>query len=440
MSGVELALSSFGVLLLLIFLRVPIALAMFLVGLFGTVFVTGTWRPALASMKSLTYDVFSSHSLAIVPLFLLMGQFATKGGMSKALFAAAAAFLGHRRGGIAMASVGACGGFGAICGSSLATAATMAHVALPEMRRYGYSGALATGSLAAGGTLGILIPPSIILVIYAILAEQNIIKMFIAAIVPGVLAAVGYMAAIAVYVRLFPASAQIKERADRSERMRTLLEVWPVALIFVLVIGGIYAGWFTPNEGAAVGAAGTGLLALFSRQLTWRGLGECILGTATATAMIFFIVFGAQVYNSFLAYTQITQIAAEWVSESGLSPWVVLAMILLTYLVFGCIMDSLSMILLTVPIFFPLIMTLDFGLSPEETALWFGVLILIVVELGLITPPVGMNMFIINSMAPGVPMSHTYRGVVPFLIAEVFRVTLIAAIPAIALYLPRLLY
>ena len=440
MTRIELALLSFIVLLLMIFLRVPIGLAMFLVGLFGTVIVTGTWVPILATMKTLTYDVFSSHSLAIVPLFLLMGQFATKGGMSRALFSAAAAFLGHRRGGIAMASVGACGGFGAICGSSLATAATMGQVALPEMRRYGYSGALATGSLAAGGTLGILIPPSIILVIYAILAEQNIIKMFIAAIIPGILAAIGYMAAIAIYVRVFPGAAQVKERASAHERNRAILEVWPVVVIFLLVIGGIYLGWFTPNEGAAVGAAGTGLLALVSGQLNLRGLAECILGTAAATAMIFFIVFGAQVYNTFLAYTQLTQFAADWVAASGLSPWTVLALILLTYLVFGCVMDSLSMILLTVPIFFPLIMTLDFGLGPEETALWFGVLILIVVELGLITPPVGMNMFIINSMAPGVKMQETYRGVVPFLIAEIFRVALIAAVPGIALFLPRLLY
>jgi C4-dicarboxylate transporter, DctM subunit len=440
MTRLELAAVSFVVLLLMIFLRVPIGLAMFIVGVIGTVIVTGTWIPVLASMKTVAYDVFSNHSLAIVPLFLLMGQFATKGGMSRALFSMAAAFLGHRRGGIAMASVGACGGFGAICGSSLATAATMAHIALPEMRRYGYSGALSTGSLAAGGTLGILIPPSIILVIYAILAEQNIIKMFIAAIVPGVLAAVGYIVAIAVYVRLFPDAARTKDRAGWVERARTILEVWPVGLIFVLVIGGIYMGWFTPNEGAAVGAAGTGLLALASGQLTLKGFLDCILATAVATAMIFFIVFGAQVYNSFLAYTQITQLAAAWISDSGVNPWMVMALILLTYLVFGCVMESLSMILLTVPIFFPVIMTLDFGMTPEETALWFGVLVLIVVELGLITPPVGMNIFIINSMAHGVPLSHTYRGVVPFLIAEVLRVALIVAIPGIALFLPRLLY
>ena len=435
MTRIELALLSFIVLLLMIFLRVPIGLAMFLVGLFGTVIVTGTWVPILATMKTLTYDVFSSHSLAIVPLFLLMGQFATKGGMSRALFSAAAAFLGHRRGGIAMASVGACGGFGAICGSSLATAATMGQVALPEMRRYGYSGALATGSLAAGGTLGILIPPSIILVIYAILAEQNIIKMFIAAIIPGILAAIGYMAAIAIYVRVFPGAAQVKERASAHERNRAILEVWPVVVIFLLVIGGIYLGWFTPNEGAAVGAAGTGLLALVSGQLNLRGLAECILGTAAATAMIFFIVFGAAFYNGFLALTQVPQTLSAWVGALGVSPFVVLLIILAVYLILGCVMDSLSMILLTVPIFFPIMMTLDFGMSPEQVAIWFGILVLIVVETGLITPPVGMNLFIINAMDRATSMLETYKAVMFFVISDLIRVGILVAFPIIVIFL-----
>jgi C4-dicarboxylate transporter, DctM subunit len=439
MDRFEIALLSFPVLLALIFLRMPIGLSMLLCGIGGTAIVNGRWVPILGSLKSLSYDVFSNHSLSIVPLFLLMGQFATKGGMSQSLFKAAAAFLGHRRGGVAMAGIGACAGFGAICGSSLATAATMAQVALPEMRRYGYSGALSTGSLAAGGTLGILIPPSIVLVIYAILAEQNIIKMFIAAVIPGIMAAVGFMLVVAVYVRLNPAAAETRARVGARGRVSAMLEVWPVALIFLLVIGGIYVGWFTPTEAAAVGAAGTGLLALRSGELGWKGLKECLLATAISTAMIYFIVFGAQVYNTFLAYTQLPQTTADWVAASGFNPWIVLILILLAYLVFGCVMDSLSMILLTVPIFFPLIMTLDFGLGPEETAIWFGILVLIVVELGLITPPVGMNIFILNSLAPDIPLTDTYRGVVPFLIAELIRVTLLAAIPAIVLFLPRVL-
>ncbi|MCT8972859.1 TRAP transporter large permease [Microbaculum marinisediminis] len=439
MDRFEIALISIPILLGMIFLRVPIGLAMLLCGVGGTAIVTDRWVPILASLKSLTYDVFSGHSLSIIPLFLLMGQFATKGGMSESLFKAAAAFLGHRRGGIAMAGIGACAGFGAICGSSLATAATMSQVALPEMRRYGYSGALSTGSLAAGGTLGILIPPSIVLVIYAILTEQNIITMFIAAVVPGIMAAVGFMIVVAIYVRLDPSAATIRERVGLRGRIAAILDVWPVALIFLLVIGGIYVGWFTPTEAAAVGAAGTGLLALRSGELDWKGLKHCLLATATSTAMIYFIIFGAQVYNTFLAFAQLPQTTAEWVAAAGFSPWIVLVLILLAYLVFGCVMDSLSMILLTIPIFFPLIMTLDFGMGPEETAIWFGILVLITVELGLVTPPVGMNIFIINSLAPDIPLSQTYRGVVPFLIAEIIRIALLALVPAIILFLPRML-
>ena len=440
MTSLELGIWSFPILLALIFLRIPIGLAMLMVGFFGTWLVTGTWVPILAQLKSLTYDTFSNYSLSIVPLFLLMGQFATRGGMSQALFKAAETWLGHRKGGVAMAAVGACAGFGAICGSSLATAATMGQVALPELRRYGYSGSLATGCLAAGGTLGILIPPSVVLVIYAILAEQNIIKLFIAALVPGILAALGYMLTIAVYVRLKPGSAGLRERAGYGERFRALVAVWPVLVIFALVIGGIYAGLFTPTEGAAVGAAGTGVVALVNGGLSWRGLGEAITGTAISTGMIFFIVLGAAVYNGFLAFSQLPQEAAMAVASLGVSPWLVLVAILLCYLVFGCVMDSLSMILLTVPIFFPIVSVLDFGLPAEEMALWFGVLVLIVVEVGLITPPVGMNLFVINSMAPDVPLGRTYSGALPFVVSDILRVAVLVAFPAITLALVRLLH
>ncbi len=440
MSSLEMGLWSFPILLALIFLRVPIGLAMLLVGFFGTWLVTGSWTPILAQMKSLTYDTFSSYSLSIVPLFLLMGQFATRGGMSQALFKAAETWLGHRRGGVAMAAVGACAGFGAICGSSLATAATMGQVALPELRRYGYSGALATGCLAAGGTLGILIPPSVVLVIYAILTEQNIIKLFMAAMVPGVLAALGYMLTIAIYVRLKPESAGQRERAGYRERFAALVAVWPVLVIFTLVIGGIYAGLFTPTEGAAVGAAGTGLVALFNGGLNWRGLGEAISGTAISTGMIFFIVLGAVVYNGFLAFSQLPQETANTVATLGISPWLVLLVILVCYLVFGCVMDSLSMILLTIPIFFPIVSVLDFGLPAEEMAIWFGVIVLITVEVGLITPPVGMNLFVINSMAPDVPLARTYGGALPFVLSDLIRVAILIAFPVITLGLVRLLY
>lgn len=440
MTSLELGLWSFPLLLALIFLRVPIGLAMLLIGFFGTWLVTGSWTPILAQLKGLTYDTFSNYSLSIVPLFLLMGQFATRGGMSQALFKAAETWLGHRRGGVAMAAVGACAGFGAICGSSLATAATMGQVALPELRRYGYSGALATGCLAAGGTLGILIPPSVVLVIYAILTEQNIIKLFLAAMLPGALAALGYMITIAVYVRLKPDSAGQREPAAFGERLAALISVWPVLLIFLLVIGGIYLGWFTPTEGAAVGAAGTGLIALINGGLGWRGLGKCITGTAISTGMIFFIVLGAVVYNGFLAFSQLPQEAALTIATMGVSPWLVLVVILLCYLVFGCVMDSLSMILLTIPIFFPIVSALDFGLPAEEMALWFGVIVLIVVEVGLITPPVGMNLFVINSMAPDVPLSRTYGGALPFVLSDMIRVAILVLFPTLTLGLVRLLY
>lgn len=440
MTNLEIGLWSFPLLLLLIFLRLPIGLAMLLCGLGGSWIVFGNVTPVLAKLKNETYSTFSGYSLSIIPLFLLMGQFATLGGMSRALFKAAETWMGHRRGGVAMAAVGACAGFGAICGSSLATAATMSQVALPELRRYGYSGALATGTLAAGGTLGILIPPSVILVIYAILTEQNIAKLFVAAFVPGVLAAVGYMLAISIYVRLWPDSAGTRERAPYSERMRALLDVWPVLIVFLAVVGGIYLGVFTPTEGAAVGAAGTGLIALVNGGLTRETFVESILATATATAMIFFIVLGAGFYNSFLALAQVPQQMAAFVSEQGYSPWMVLTLILLLYLVFGCVMDSLSMILLTIPIFFPIVTVLDFGLGAEEFAIWFGILVLIVVEVGLITPPVGMNLFVLNSMAKDTPISATYRGVLPFVMSDILRVALLTLFPAISLFMLRWLY
>jgi tripartite ATP-independent transporter DctM subunit len=440
MDNLALGGLGFAALLALIALRVPIGLAMLACGIVGTRLVTGSWTPVLANLKSLTYDTFSSYSLSVVPLFLLMGQFATKGGLSEALFKAAAAWLGHRRGGIAMAAVGACAGFGAICGSSLATAATMARVALPEMRRYGYSGALSTGCLAAGGTLGILIPPSVILVIYAIITEQNIAKLFVAAFLPGLLAALGYVLTVAAYVRLVPGAGPARARAGYPERWRTLAEIWPVLLIFLLVIGGIYLGWFTPTEGAAVGAGATGLVALAARRLDLAALRDCFLGTAEATAMIFFIVLGATVFNTFLAFTQMPQAAAAWVGGSGIPPYAILAVILACYLVMGCVMDSLSMILLTVPIFFPIITAMDFGLAPEETAIWFGILVLIAVEVGMITPPVGLNIFIINSLARDIPIAATFRGVLPFVASDVVRVAILTAAPVLTLGLVRLLY
>lgn len=435
MSNIELALWSFPVLLLLVFLRMPIALAMIGVGVGGTWLIIGTPMMTLNQLKTLTYGTFSNYSYSIIPLFLLMGQFATLSGMSKALFRAAETFLGHRKGGMAMSAIGACAGFGAICGSSLATASTMGQVALPELKRYGYPGSLSTGALAAGGTLGILIPPSVILVIYAILAEQNIEKLFVAAIIPGLLAAIGYMIAISIWVRVSPNSAAVKDRVPWGERLKALAKVWPVITIFVVVVGGIYAGIFTPTEAAAVGAAGTGIAAVASGGMTLPKLQQAILSTAAASGMIFLIILGAGIYNNFLSLTQLPQTASVWVGEQGFTPWVVLTLVLIMYLVFGCIMDSLSMVLLTVPIIFPIMSVLDFGMSVNDFGLWFGILVLIVVEVGLITPPVGMNLFIINSMAKDTPIGQTYRGALPFVITDLVRVTILASFPAITLWL-----
>jgi len=439
MTTIELAAWSFPILLGLIFLRVPIGLSMAVCGLVGAYFVYGNMAPILSQLKQVTYSTFSNYNLSVIPLFLLMGQFAALGGLSQALFKAAEAWIGHRKGGVAMAAVGACAGFGAICGSSLATAATMGQVALPELKRAGYSGALSTACLAAGGTLGILIPPSVVLVIYAILTEQNIAKLFLAAFIPGILAAIGYMIVIAIYVRVSPGSAGKMDPMPMAERWKATFKVWPVLVIFLSVVGGIYTGLFTPTEGAAIGAFGTGVAAWAAGGLNRKTLSEAIMGTAIATGMIFMIVLGAGLYNTFLALSQLPQEMAQWVLDLGMSPWLVLTTVLVVYLLLGCVMDSLSMILLTIPIFFPMIMGLDFGMSPEETAIWFGILVLIVVEVGLITPPVGMNLFVINNMAKGtVPISHTYKGVTPFVISDLVRTAILAAFPAITLIALRL--
>ncbi|WP_196259298.1 TRAP transporter large permease [Pelagibacterium limicola] len=440
MSNIAIGLLAFPVMLGLIFLRVPIGLAMLGVGIGGTYLITGNINSLLAQYKNLSYSTFASYSFSVVPLFLLMGQFATISGMSAALFKAAAAWLGHRKGGVAMAAVGACGGFGAICGSSLATAATMGHVALPEMRKYGYSGALATGAVAAGGTLGILIPPSVILVIFAVLTEQNIAKLFMAAFIPGILAAIGYVIVIAIYVRIKPEAAGTRARVPYRERFIELARIWPVLAVFLAVIGGIYTGVFTPTEAAAVGAAGTFIIALAARSLSLNNISEALLATAASTAMIFLIVLGAAALNGFLAVSQLPQFIASWVGSQGFNPWLVLIFVLIFYLLLGCVMDSLSMILLTVPIVFPMMMVLDFGLSPDEFAIWFGILVLIVVEVGLITPPVGMNLFIINSMAKTTRLSETFRGTLPFVASDIIRTMILVAFPGITLALVWWLY
>ncbi len=432
MSGMTISLLMFAVMVALLMFGIPVGVSLLLVGGVGYVWVSGL-EPMLNYMNSAPYFQTANYGLSVIPLFVLMGQFATASGLSTGIFNAAAAWLGHRRGGIAMAGVGACAGFSSICGSSLATAATMAHVSLPEMRRLNYSGALATGSLAAGGTLGILIPPSVVLVIYAILTEQSIGKLFLAALVPGILAAIGYMITVAIVVRFNPEAGPAGPKASLSQKFRTLTELLPVIVVFVVVMGGIYGGFFTPTEGAALGAASTGAIAVVRGGMRLKGIIECLLGTAKLTGMIFMILIGADLFNAFLAITQMPTQAAAAIGASGLSPMMVLMLILLFYLALGCVMDSMSMILITIPVLFPIVMALDYGMSPEHTAIWFGVVVLIVVEMGLITPPFGMNVFVINSLAPGVSMIESFRGVMPFLVSDIIRVLILVAFPILTL-------
>jgi C4-dicarboxylate transporter DctM subunit len=439
MSGIEVGFAIFGVMLALMVVRVPIGIAMFLVGAGGYVYLTGgNVNALLNSLKNLAYARLSNYDLVVIPLFLLMGQFATHGGLSKSLFRFVSAFLGHFKGGIAMAAIGACAGFGAICGSSLATAATMGQVALPELRRYGYSGALSTGALAAGGTLGIMIPPSVPLVIYAILTQESIGKLFMAAVLPGIIAMLGYMLVVRIVVTLKPNAGPAGPEVPWPAKLRSLLEVLPVLLVFVVVIVGIYGGWANPTEAAAIGAAACGILAVLTGGMGRKGLVDSALGTAQATAMIFLVLLGADMMNQTLALSQMPTELAAWVKGSGLSPLFVMAMILLIYIFLGCVMDSLAMILLTIPIFYPMVMGLDYwGLSAQDKSIWFGILALMVVEVGLVHPPVGMNVYIINRLAKDVPLTETFKGVIPFLMSDAVRIVLLVLFPVISLYLVR---
>jgi tripartite ATP-independent transporter DctM subunit len=439
MTGLGTGVVLFAAMLVLMTFRVPIAIAMFVPGAVGYVFLSSE-AALLSHLKGALFARLSAYDLSVIPLFLLMGQFATQGGLSRSLFAFASSLVGQFRGGIAMAAVLACAAFGAICGSSVATAATVAQVALPEMRRFNYSGRLATATLAAGGTLGILIPPSVVLVVYAILTEQNIAKLFAAAFIPGIIAAIGYLIAIAVYVGIHPTHGPAQPRHSNAERLATLLDVWPIAAIFLIVFGGIYGGVFTPTEGAAVGAGATFIAALAKGELDLAAVRRCFLETATTSGFIFMIFIGADMLNATLALSQLPAQLAQLVSTVGLPPLVIMAGVLLFYILLGCVMDELSMILLTIPVLFPAIMGLDFfGLPPTEKAIWFGILVLMVVEIGLIAPPVGLNVYVINGLAKDVPMAETYRGVVPFLITDAIRLTLLLFFPIVSLWLVRLM-
>lgn len=422
----------------LIAIRMPIAYAMILVGGVGVTVLSG---PAIfmSQLKDLAYAQFSIYDLSVVPMFVLMGAVATRVGLSRDLFRAANAWLGWMRGGVAMSAIAACAGFGAVCGSSLATASTMGRVALPELRRYEYSPALATGTLAAAGVLGILIPPSVVLVIYAIIVEANIVTMFMAAFLPGLMAVLLFLLTIAVYVRLRPKAGPPGEAVSRQELWESTVGVLPVLLVFGLVIGGIYLGFFNPTPAAAVGVFLVALYGVVRRMLTLTDVRIALLESAKTSGMIYLILLGAEMLKIFMSRGGVPMAAADMMVSSGLSPHMILILLLFALIVLGCLMDSLSMLLLAIPFFWPVISELDFGLGEEELKIWFGVMALIVVELGLITPPVGMNVFIISAQSRDVPMRETFIGVMPFFFAELVRVAVLVAFPVITLWLPRLL-
>ena len=439
MSTMMIGISLFAFMLVLMAIRVPIAIAMFVPGAVGYVVLSG-WDPLLAHLRGAVYGRVSVYDLSVIPLFMLMGAFAVNGGLSKALFDFANALLGRFKGGMAMAGILACAAFGAISGSTVATTATIAQVAYPEMRRIHYSGRLATAALATGGTMGVLLPPSVTLMVYAILTEQNITKTFLAAYVPAFLAAAGYIAAIAIYVRLKPEHAPDAQAASGAEVMQAAGAVWPIALIFVAVFGGIYGGLFTPTEGAAIGSTLTFIISLLKGQLTLKKTMESIRTTAVTSGMIFMIFIGADMINASLALSQLPNQLAEVIAGAAIPPVVVMGAIMLFYVILGAVMDEMSMILLTVPVLFPVIMGLDFfGLGPSDKALWFGVLILSVCAIGMIFPPVGLNVYIMNGLAKDVPMIETYKGVLLFLSWDFMRLALLILFPGITLWLVRLL-
>lgn len=433
-----IGLGGLAALVALIAIRMPIAYAMILVGGAGMMFLSGPGI-VLSQLKNLAYSQFSIYDLSVLPMFVLMGNIASRAGLSQDLFRAANAWLGWMRGGVAMSAIAACAGFGAVCGSSLATASTMGQVALPELRRYRYSPELATGTLAAGGVLGILIPPSVVLVVYAIVVEASIVTMFIAAFIPGLIAVLFFLVTIAIYVRVRPGSGPAGERVPRKEFVEATVRVAPVLAIFGVVIGGIYFGLFNPTPAAAVGVFMVTVFGLARGTVRWAGFREALLDTARTSGMIYLILLGAQLLNIFMARGGVPQAAAALMADSGLTPMQVLVVLLAALIVLGCLMDSLSMILLAIPFFWPVIAVMDFGMSPEDLKVWFGILALVVVELGLITPPVGMNVFVINALAKDVPMSRTFLGVMPFFGAELARVALLVAFPALTLWLPRVL-
>lgn len=431
MSDISIGVVTVILMLVALLARVPIAIAMAGAALGGTVALQG-WDAALFQLGAAPYAA-TNYGLSVVPMFVLMGAFASRAGLSRALFEGANALVGHTRGGLANATLLGCAGFATICGSSLATAATLGGVALKEMQRYGYDNRLAGGAVAAGGTIGILIPPSVVFVIYGILTEQSIGALFAAGLIPGIIMTAAFMAVVVIWGMINPAVAPKPAPMPWSDRLAAIIGIWPVVGLFVLVIGGIYTGLFTPTEAAGIGAFGALVLAIRA-GLRWQGFVESLVETAVTTAMIFLIVIGSMLLSTFLSTTGIPQALRDGAEAWALSPYAILVVILLIYAVLGCLMDSIGMVLLTVPVVYPLIV--DAGFDP----IWFGVILVIVVELGLITPPVGMNVFIVRGVAPHISTAQAFAGVTPFIFAMVATVVLLILFPSLALWLPKILY
>ena len=434
------ALIGFVILLALVFLRLPIAFAMGLVGFAGFGYLSG-YQPALSMVGTIVSDTALSYGLSVLPMFILMGNFVSRAGLSSELYRASHSFLGHRRGGLSMATIVACGGFSSICGSSLATAATMAKVALPPMRAYGYADSLATASIAAGGTLGILIPPSVILVIYGLMTETSIRELFAAGFLPGLLGVVLYMLAVRYVVWRRPQDGPSVAKASWPERIDALKGVWGTLLLFGLVMGGIYGGVFTPTEAAGIGAGGGFLIALSRGALSWRVLFEVLADSARTTSLLFIVLIGALIFSNFVNRAGLPDGLLALVTGNSLSPIMVIVIILVIYVVLGCVFESLSMLLLTIPIFFPVIQGLDYAdLGPEKILVWFGIIAVVVTEISLITPPVGLNVFVLSGVVKDVSTGTVFRGVTPFWCVDIVRLAVLVALPSISLFLPRLFY
>lgn len=438
MSGTSIAILGFFAMLALIAVRMPVGLSMLVVGAFGYSYLSGL-GPFLAYMKTNPYQQFSNYTLSVIPLFILMGAFAEQSGMARDLFSAARSLVGHIRGGLGIAVLAACTVFGAISGSSVATTATFGRAALPELRRYGYEDGFSTALVAIGGVVDLLIPPSIILVVYAIATEQNIAKLFMAAMIPGLMAVVFYTIVIMIVARRNPHVAPTQERPHASTVFKALILTWPALLVLGLVIGGIYRGIFTPTEAAAIGTVVMLTIGVLQGRLGLTQIKTAMMQTAQTAGMIFIILLGAEVFDAFLALSQLPMKAADMVRNSGLPPYAVMALLMLFYILLGAVMDELAMILLTLPVFFPVVQSLDFGMAPDEVGIWFGILVLMVVGVGLVAPPIGLNVFVVSAIARNVPIEKTYRGVLPFVAADVVRIGLVILFPGIALWLVRYL-